>query len=98
MTNANVKGSGAKRHGKKHRNNIHGVTKPAIRRIARRAGVKRISGGIYEETRNVLKLFLEEIIKDAVTYTEHSRRKTCTTMDVIYALKRHNRVLFGYGG
>lgn len=98
MTTANGKGSGAKRHRKQHHNNIAGVTKPAIRRIARRAGVKRISGGIYEEMRNVLRLFLQEIIKDAVTYTEHSRRKTCTAMDVVYALKRHNRVLFGYGG
>lgn len=32
-----------------------GITKPAIRRLARRGGVKRISGLIYEETRGVLK-------------------------------------------
>ena len=31
-----------------------GITKPAIRRLARRGGVKRISGLIYEETRGVL--------------------------------------------
>jgi histone H4 len=29
-------------------NNIEGITKPAIRRLARRGGVKRISGLIYE--------------------------------------------------
>ena len=34
------------------------VTKPAIRRLARRGGVKRISGLIYEETRGVLKTFM----------------------------------------
>ena len=33
-----------------------GITKPAIRRLARRGGVKRISGLIYEETRGVLKV------------------------------------------
>ena len=33
-----------------------GITKPAIRRLARRGGVKRISGLIYEETRGVLKI------------------------------------------
>ena len=38
-----------------------GITKPAIRRLARRGGVKRISGLIYEETRGVLKLFLENV-------------------------------------
>lgn len=50
---------GAKRHRKILRDNIQGITKPAIRRLARRGGVKRISGLIYEETRGVLKIFLE---------------------------------------
>ena len=57
------------------RDNIQGITKPAIRRLARRGGVKKISGLIYEETRGVLKVFLENVIRDAVTYTEHARRK-----------------------
>ena len=35
---------GAKRHRKILRDNIQGITKPAIRRLARRGGVKRISG------------------------------------------------------
>jgi histone H4 len=29
--------------------NIQGITKPAIRRMARRGGVKRLSGLIYDE-------------------------------------------------
>ncbi|KAK2139722.1 hypothetical protein NP493_847g00050 [Ridgeia piscesae] len=73
---------GAKRHRKVLRDNIQGITKPAIRRLARRGGVKRISGLIYEETRGVLKVFLENVIRDAVTYTEHAKRKTVTAMDV----------------
>ncbi|XP_021712205.1 histone H4 [Aedes aegypti] len=72
---------GAKRHRKVLRDNIQGITKPAIRRLARRGGVKRISSGlIYEETRGVLK------------------RKTVTAMDVVYALKRQGRTLYGFGG
>uniref|UniRef100_A0A803L574 Histone H4 n=1 Tax=Chenopodium quinoa TaxID=63459 RepID=A0A803L574_CHEQI len=71
---------GAKRHRKVLRDNIQGITKPAIRRLARRGGVKRISGLIYEETRGVLKIFLENVIRDAVTYTEHARRKTYHTI------------------
>ncbi|KAK2867624.1 hypothetical protein Q8A67_025741 [Cirrhinus molitorella] len=39
---------GVKRHRKVLRDNIQGITKPAIRRLARRGGVKRISGLIYE--------------------------------------------------
>ncbi|KAJ0524890.1 putative transcription factor Hap3/NF-YB family [Helianthus annuus] len=89
---------GAKRHRKVLRDNIQGITKPAIRRLARRGGVKRISGLIYEETRGVLKIFLENVIRDAVTYTEHARRKTVTAMDVVYALKRQGRTLYGFGG
>jgi TATA box binding protein associated factor (TAF) len=42
---------------------------------------------IYEETRGVLKSFLESVIRDAVTYTEHAKRKTVTSLDVVYALK-----------
>jgi histone H4 len=79
---------GAKRHRKILRDNIQGITKPAIRRLARRGGVKRISAMIYEETRAVLKSFLESVIRDAVTYTEHAKRKTVTSLDVVYALKR----------
>ncbi|GLI71950.1 histone H4 [Penicillium ochrochloron] len=89
---------GAKRHRKILRDNIQGITKPAIRRLARRGGVKRISAMIYEETRGVLKTFLEGVIRDAVTYTEHAKRKTVTSLDVVYALKRQGRTLYGFGG
>uniref|UniRef100_A0AC35FKW3 Histone H4 n=1 Tax=Panagrolaimus sp. PS1159 TaxID=55785 RepID=A0AC35FKW3_9BILA len=88
---------GAKRHRKVLRDNIQGITKPAIRRLARRGGVKRISGLIYEETRGVLKVFLENIIRDSVTYCEHAKRKTVTAMDVVYALKRQGKTLYGFG-
>ena len=42
--------------------------------------------------------FLENVIRDAVTYTEHAKRKTVTAMDVVYALKRQGRTLYGFGG
>jgi histone H4 len=70
---------------------------------------------IYEETRGVLKTFLEGVIRDAVTYTEHAKSqltpiltlldnantftgKTVTSLDVVYALKRQGRTLYGFGG
>ena len=58
---------GAKRHRKVLRDNIQGITKPAIRRLARRGGVKRISGLIYEETRGVLKVCCHVISTDFTT-------------------------------
>jgi histone H4 len=89
---------GAKRFKKNSKEIILGITKPAIRRLARRGGVKRISALIYDETRTVLRSFLENVVRDSVTYTEHARRKTVTAMDVVYALKRQGRTLYGFGG
>ena len=89
---------GVKRHRMILRDPIQRLTKPAIRRLARRGGVKRISGLIYEETRGVLKVFLENVIRDSVTYTEHAKRKTVTALDVVYALKRQGKTLYGFGG
>merc|ERR1712048_406298 len=91
--------SGAKRMTTKSlKATIMGVTKPAIRRLARRGGVKRISSLVYDESRLVLRSFLESVVKDAVCYTEHAKRKTVTAIDVVYALKRQGRTLYGFGG
>ena len=87
---------GAKRFRKGGSGNITGITKPAIRRLARRGGVKRISGKIYEESRQVIKGFLQNVVKDAITYTQYSKRKTVTALDVVYALKRQGRTIYGF--
>ncbi|KAJ7861517.1 histone-fold-containing protein [Mycena olivaceomarginata] len=91
-------GSWKRYHRKLLRDNIQelGITKPAIRR-ARQGGVKRISDLIYEETRGALKMFLENVIRDAVTYTEHGNRKRVRAVDVVYAFKRGRRTLYGFG-
>jgi histone H4 len=75
---------------------IQGVTQPALRRLARRGGVKRISGLIYEESRGCLKQYLTGVLKDAVTYSEHGRRKTVMTGDILLALKRQGHNLYGF--
>lgn len=87
---------GVKRHRKLLRDSIQGIKNPAIRRLARRAGVQRVSGLIYEDTRAALKLFLDSVIRDSITYTENARRKTITVMDVMYALKRRGHTLYGF--
>ena len=86
-----------KRHRKVLRDNIQGITKPAIRRLARCAGVKRISGLVYDDTRSVIRAFLENVIRDSVTYTQAARRETVEAMDVVYALKRHGVPLDNIG-
>ena len=42
-------------------------------------------------------LLLLQVIRDSVTYTEHAKRKTVTALDVVYALKRSGRTLYGFG-
>ena len=87
----------AKRHGiQAVKATIMGITKPAIRRLARRGGVKRMSDEIYDSTRLLLRTFLENVVKDSVTYTESAQRKTVTALDVVYALKRQGKTLYGF--
>ena len=85
-----------KRMKKLLKDNVRGVTKGSIRRLARRGGVKRISGLIYEEVRGVLKGFVEGVVRDATAYTEHAKRKTVTSGDVVNSLKKRGRMLYGY--
>lgn len=82
-------------HRKVLRDNIQGVTRGAIRRLARRGGVKRISGLIYEETRSNLKVFLEDVIRRSVTMTEYARRQTVAANDVVHALRIMGRPIYG---
>ena len=45
----------------------------------------------------MLKSFLENVIRDSLSYTEHARRKR-SPADVVYALKRQGRTMYGFGG
>ena len=44
--------------------------------------MKRTSGLIYEETRGVMKVFLENVIRDAVTYTSKIPTASCIPKDI----------------
>ena len=91
------KGKGkAKRRQQKNKDVLEGITKPAIRRLARRAGCKRVSFDIYEFTRQTLHSWLSDVVGDSIIYTDHGKRKTVTASDVVYALKRKGRNLYGY--
>ncbi|KAJ4389747.1 Histone H4 [Gnomoniopsis smithogilvyi] len=90
------KNTGAKRHRKIITDTIRGITRPDIRRLARRGGVKRISAGIYNDVRAALKDRLMMILRDCVTYVEHRQAKTVTVLDVIHALRRIGRPIYGF--
>nr|CUT18459.1 mgH4 [Lilium davidii var. unicolor] len=88
-------GGGAARH-RRQPEGIARIRVPVIRRLAQRGGVKRIAAEIYEEARVFIKVFLQRILKDTITYTNQSGRKTVMPMDVVLALKRRNRRIYGY--
>lgn len=73
------------------------LTKGDVRRLARRGGVRRIHHNVYPEVKHVLKVWLDELIGHTVKYTEHARRKTVTTMDVLHALKHQHSKMTLYG-
>jgi len=95
-----AKGKGRRAGGRKgkhwKKSVLDRISSGSIRRLARRGGVKRISAAIYADTRLVIHQFLDGVLRDAITYTHHARRKTVTTSDVVYALKRQGRTIYGF--
>ncbi len=73
-----------------------GITKGAIRRLARRGGVKRIAQEVYQAIRNQLDCFLKNVVRDSISFTMHGQRKTVTAVDVVYALKRQGKTIYGF--
>ena len=73
------------------RDNIAGLTKNAIQRLGHVAGCKELSGLMYDEVRVVTKVFMENVIKDAVEYSTYAKRKTVGPEDVLHSLERQNR-------
>jgi len=55
-----------------------------------------MDGKIYETSREVLKIFLQDVVRDAVMYTEHAQRKTVLVNDVVLSLKRNGKTLYGW--
>jgi histone H3/H4 len=72
------------------------VTEMAIRRLARRAGVTRMSMTVFEETRATVAATLRSLVQDAVVYAENGRRKTVTVLNVTCATKRQGHPIYGF--
>lgn len=88
------------RHRKNNKTgNIRVVSKPAQRRLARRGGVKRLDGTVYEEIRDVAKEFLVEVLKKSCIYLEDrtkNKGKTLNPSDVIRGLQNMGCTMYGY--
>lgn len=85
-----------KRHAKKAVGHER-MRRPGLRRIARRAGCKRISRQVYDFSNAKLREFLGKIVLDAVVIMEGDKRKTMAVEDVVYALKNNGQAIYGFG-
>jgi len=63
-----------------------GFTKPAITRLARRAGVKSMSDDCVDVVRSMIALKLDEILKTTLVVNEQSTTKTIMSDDIYSAL------------
>ena len=77
-----------KRRQKVLRDNILGLRDPSYQRIAQRGGVKSMSKSCYPLLRGVTKIKMEEIIRDAVTFSESRRAKTVNLDDMVSAIEQ----------
>lgn len=76
---------------------VFGITDPAIRRMCRRAGIKRMNKQVYEVVRDAVVDFIQTTLNRAVIRTDHARHKTISATDVAFGLQSHGTTLLGYG-
>jgi len=87
------------RHQKILRDNIQGITREMIMALAARAGCLMLSGLVYEEIRGIAKVYLDNLIRDAVALADHKRRKIVFATDVLAAATSQvaGRIVCGTG-
>ncbi|KAH3743394.1 core histone H2A/H2B/H3/H4 [Pelomyxa schiedti] len=73
------------------------VTSPALRRLARKAGITRMADDAIWVTRGALFTFVTHVTRDALAYCDFAQRKTVMVSDVLYALKRQGQTVYGFG-
>ncbi|KAL2400944.1 hypothetical protein ABEF95_001898 [Exophiala dermatitidis] len=97
---------------RKLRDNILGITKPTIRRLARRGGIPDMDDEVYDTVRDVVKATVTEIIERLAVLMRHppvngpeqlppleDGSKIVTTVHVLYVLKQMRILtpLYGHG-
>ncbi len=66
---------------------MDGLSKPAITRLARKAGVKTLSDSCVETIRNIIGIKMVEILDNAMIINEERKTKTLIEDDIYNALK-----------
>jgi histone H3/H4 len=78
--------------------NHRSIPNAAIRRLARSAGITRLSNTVYERIRTEMSRFLTRIMTDACIFSSNrGRRDEClmvSPMDIIHALRRDGHTVY----
>lgn len=77
----------------KQRGVLEGITKPAIKRLERRAAIRRASAEVAPEIRKYVDETLNNIIQDGLEYTKLGGRKTLAAKDILAVLPNHGNAL-----
>jgi histone H4 len=87
---ASVRTPAAARHFKRdHTDPLMGLTRSALRRMAYRAGCKRLDNKTYDLLRRIVDVYVTGILKETIIETHHARRRTLTRGDLTHTLRRH---------
>ena len=76
---------------------LEGITNPAIIRLARRAGVKRISKKVHKPISDYATEYLNTLIRNSFIYCDSGKRKTIASRDVKNALSLMGQKFYGAG-
>ena len=79
-----------RRHRKVLRDNIQGITTSQMCELAAASDITNVSGTFFREIRDVMKVKVQTLVRDAVTCTEHGRRRTVLAQDVLTAAVTQN--------
>ena len=69
---------------------VDGVTKPAMVRIARRAGIKSVSDDCFPAIRGVIHNKIDDIVRTALLVNSEHQTKTLMPNDIYGALRLKN--------
>ena len=69
-----------------------------IRRLARRGGVRRVSGHTYKQVKSVFQNFIIVVLTEALRFTSSRHGYMVNTNDIIRALDLLGNTLYGFEG
>lgn len=87
-------------HPRRHRqltvvNPLARLRRDQIKRLARVAGVVRVSSEVYDDVRVRIAKIVDSFVKDAVIYTDYMRHKIITSKDMLSAWQRNYGQVYG---